>query len=77
MQTLTRRLDPQGRVSGVEGYKNGRLGDLDLPSSPEPLNGTIVGNNDLSLPRNVEGHSTLTGGPVIGEFQSYRQVASH
>jgi len=33
MRTLTRRLDSRSRVSGVEGYKNGRLQDLDLPSS--------------------------------------------
>ncbi len=66
MQTLTRRLDSQSRVSGVEGYKNGRLRDLDLPSSPEPLNGTVARNGSLSLPHSVEGHSTWTGKSVIG-----------
>jgi len=68
MQTLTRRLGSQSRVSGVEGYKNGRLRDLDLPSSPEPLNGVDGRETTLSLPHNVEGHSTLTGGPVIGRI---------
>jgi len=68
MRTLTRRLGSRSRVSGVEGYKNGRLQDLDLPSSPEPLNGTVTENGSLSLPCNVEGHETLTGEPVIGRI---------
>jgi len=68
MRTLTRRLDLRGRVSGVEGYKNGRLRDLDLPSSLEPLNGTFTKNGELSLPCNVEGHETRTGEPVIGRI---------
>ena len=66
MQALTRRLDSESRVSGVEGYKHGRLRDLDLPSSLEPLNSTATKEGSLSLPCNVEGHSTQTGEPVIG-----------
>jgi len=65
MQTLTRRLT-QSRVSGVEGYKNARVRDLALDNSPEPLNGTVARNGGLSLPCNVEGHSTRTGETVIG-----------
>ena len=44
----------------VSGYKNGRMRDLVLPSSPEPLNGTA--GNSLSLTRLGEGHSTLASG---------------
>jgi len=65
MQTLTRRLDPQGRVGSVEGYKNARVRDLALDNSPEPLNGTS--SNGLSPSRNVEGHSTH----VLGDFDDY------
>ena len=50
----------------MEGYKHGRVQDLALSSAPEPLNGMAARNGDLILPCNVEGHSTLTGGPVIG-----------
>ena len=64
-QVLTRRPDSQSRVSGVEGYKNGRMRDLVLPSSSEPLNGT-ASRKGLSLPCSVEGHSTQTGEPAIG-----------
>ena len=61
MQTLTRRLGSQSRVSGVEGYKHGKLRDLDLPSASEPLNGmATIGS--LSLSYNVEGHKTPKGG---------------
>lgn len=68
MQTLTRRLDSQSRVSGVEGYKHDRVRDLALSSAPEPLNGTAARNGSLSLPRSVEGHSTQTEEPVIGRI---------
>jgi len=68
MQTLTRRLGSRSRVSGAEGYKNGRLRDLDLPSSLEPLNGTFTKSGELSLPCNVEGHETRTEEPVIGRI---------
>jgi hypothetical protein len=68
MQTLTRRLDSASRVSGVEGYKNVQVRDLACTSSPEPLNGTVARKGSLSLPCNVEGHSTLTGEPVIGRI---------
>jgi len=64
-QVLTRRPDSQSRVSSVEGYKNGRMRDLVLPSSSEPLNGT-ASRKGLSLPCSVEGHSTRTGEPAIG-----------
>ncbi len=74
MQTLTRRLGSQSRVSGVEGYKHGKLRDLDLPSASEPLNGTAVKRDSLSLSCSVEGHKTPKGGrisptlkvPVVG-----------
>jgi len=71
MQTLTRRLGSQSRVNGVEGYKNVQVRestqrDLACTSSLEPLNGTVARKGSLSLPCSVEGHSTQTGGPVIG-----------
>ncbi len=74
MQTLTRWPGHHGRVSGVKGYKNGRMRDLVLPSSPEPLNGMVTKIGGLSLPCNVESHKTPKGGclspalriPVVG-----------
>ena len=66
MQTLTRRLGSRSRVSGVDGYKNARVRDLALDNSLEPLNSAVTKNGSLSLPCNVEGHSTQTGEPVIG-----------
>ena len=68
MQTLTRRLGSRSRVSGVEGYKNGTMRDLVVPSSLEPLNGTFTESGELSLPCNVEGHETQTEEPVIGRI---------
>ena len=50
----------------MEGYKHGRLRDLDLPSAGEPLNPMAGRKTGLSLPCSDEGHVTLTGGPVIG-----------
>ncbi len=67
MQTLTRRLECASiQVSGVEGYKNAGVRDLAPDNSSEPLNGTVTPNGNLSLPCNVEGHSTWTGKSVIG-----------
>jgi len=50
----------------VVDYKNGRVRDLALPTSGEPLNPRVDHKVNLSLPCNDEGRSTLTGETVIG-----------
>jgi hypothetical protein len=64
-QKLTRGLG-ESRVSGVGDYKNASVRDLALDNSAEPLNATAGLSTSLSLHRNLEGHSTRTGEPVIG-----------
>jgi len=65
-QELTRGLGSQGRVSGVGDYKNARVRDLALDNSLEPLNSMDGRKTSLSPHRNLEGHETQTGEPVIG-----------
>lgn len=55
-QLLTSRLG-EDRVSGVVDYKNGRVRDLALPTSAEPLNAMADRRINPSLPCNDEGHS--------------------
>jgi len=64
-QELTRGLGFR-RASGVGDYKNARVRDLALDNSAEPFNAADGLTTILSLHRNLEGHSTQTGEPVIG-----------
>jgi len=66
-QELTRGLSCAGvGVSGVEGYKDDGVRAQALSTPVEPLNATTRLTAGLSLPCSLDGHSTLTGGPVIG-----------